>query len=98
MVINPPNKNLNLSTHNLKIDNMILSKVTSCKFIGITLDESLSWRKQLPSINSKISKALFVIKQVKLSLPIESLHALYFSLLHPKNTNYSKTSHENYLQ
>ena len=60
--------------------------MTSCKFLGITLDESLSWRKQLSSINSKISKALFVIKQVKFSLPIESLHTLYFSLLHPHIT------------
>ena len=76
MVINPPHKNLDLSAHSLKIDNVILSKVTSCKFLGITLDESLSWRKQLSSINSKISKALFVIKQVKFSLPIESLHTL----------------------
>ena len=86
MVINPPHKNLDLSAHSLKIDNMILSKVSSCKFLGITLDESLSWRKQLSSINSKISKALFVIKQVKFSLPIESLHTLYFSLLHPHLT------------
>ena len=86
MVINPPHKNLDLSAHSLKIDNVILSKVSSCKFLGITLDESLSWRKQLSSINSKISKALFVIKQVKFSLPIESLHTLYFSLLHPHLT------------
>ena len=86
MIINPPHKNLYLSAHGLKIDNVILSKVTSCKFLGITLDESLSWRKQLSSINSKISKALFVIKQVKLSLPIENLHTLYFSLLHPHIT------------
>ena len=78
--------NLDLSAHSLKIDNVILSKVTSCKFLGITLDECLSWRKQLSSINSKISKALFVIKQVKFSLPIESLHTLYFSLLHPHIT------------
>ena len=35
MVINPPHKNLDLSAHSLKIDNVILSKVTSCKFIGI---------------------------------------------------------------
>ena len=74
MVINPPHRNLDLSAHSLKIDNVILNKVNSCKFLGITLDESLSWRKQLSSINSKISKALFVIKQVKFSLPIESLH------------------------
>ena len=38
------------------------------------------------NINSKLSRALFVIKQVKLYLPKESLHTLYYSLLHPHIT------------
>ena len=40
----------------------------------------------LSSINSKLSRALFTIKQVKFSLPQESLHTLYFSLLQPHLT------------
>ena len=34
-------------------------------------------------VNSKISRALFIIKQVKFSLPVERLHTLFFALLHP---------------
>ena len=62
---------------------MVLSQATHCKFLGITIDESLSWKQQVSSINSKISRALFAIKQLKFSLPKESLLTLYFSLLHP---------------
>jgi len=53
------------------------------KFLGITIDESLYWQKHLSRINSKISRALFLIKQVQFSLPVESSHTLYFALLHP---------------
>ena len=63
---------------------MVLSQATHCKFLGITIDESLSWKQQVhvSSITSKISRALFAIKQLKWSLPKESLLTLYFSLLH----------------
>ena len=75
-------KKLNNSLE-LKIDGVVLSQATHCKFLGITIDESLSWKQQVSSINSKISRALFAIKQLKFSLPKKSLLTLYFSLLHP---------------
>ena len=52
----------------------------------MTIDESLSWNKHILNINSKLSRALFVIKQVKFYLPKDSLHTLYYSLLHPHIT------------
>ena len=76
MAIQPPTKTFDLSTYDLIIDNVILTQTTSCKFLGITIDESLSWNKHILNINSKLSRALFVIKQVKLYLPKESLHTL----------------------
>ena len=82
MVIQSASKKLNNSLE-LKIDGVVLSQATHCKFLGITIDESLSWKQQVSSINSKISRALFAIKQLKFSLPKESLLTLYFSLLHP---------------
>ena len=67
----------------LKMYGVVLSQATHCKFIGITIDESLSWKQHVSSISSKISRALFAIKQLKFTLPKESLLTLYFSLLHP---------------
>ena len=86
MAIQPSTKTFDLSTYNLLIYNVILTQTTSCKFIGITIDESLSWNKHILNINSKLSTALFVIKQVKFYLPKESLHTLYYLLLHPHIT------------
>ena len=75
-------KKLNKSP-DLKIDGVVLSQATHCKFLGIAIDESLSWKRHVSSINSKISRTLFAIKQLKFTLPKESLLTLYFSLLHP---------------
>ena len=86
MVIQPPTKHNDFSAHNLHINGVILSKVTSCKFLGISIDESLSWRKQLLNLNSKISRALFTIRQLKFTLPKETLRTLYFTLIHPHLT------------
>ena len=57
MAIQPPSKTFDLSTYNLIIDNVILTQTTSCKFLGITIDESLSWNKHILNINSQILSA-----------------------------------------
>jgi hypothetical protein len=84
MVIQPTTKTSDLSFRCLTINDVKLSRATSCKFLGIKIDESLSWKKQMLNINSKISRALFTMKQVKFSLPKESLRTLY--LIHPHLT------------
>ena len=56
------------------------------KFLGVQIDEFLSWNFQLKQINKKLSRALFAIKQVKHFLPVECLRTLYFSMIHPHLT------------
>jgi hypothetical protein len=55
----------------------------STKFLGIHIDEFLSWRYHVTNINNKISRGLFQIKQAKKFLPADCLRTLYFSLIHP---------------
>ena len=90
MVIQSASKNLNNSLE-LKIDGVVLSQATHCKCLGITIDESLRWKQQVSSINSKILWALFAIKQLyflflkKVYLPYIShyfIHTLLMEFLH----------------
>ena len=83
MIIRPPTNKTDVSQQNLSINGVCLTQASECKFLGIIIDESLSWKKHILRINSKISRALFAIKQVKFSLPKDSLRTLYFSLIHP---------------
>ena len=89
IVIKPPSKNINLGGHSIKINSTVLSRIgnnckdESIKFLGIHIDESLSWNKHIKSINSKIARALFSIKQVRYILPVQSLRTLYNALIQP---------------
>ena len=53
----------------------------SIKFLGLHLDEHLTWTKHIAAITSKISKSLFVINRVKYVLPHYALKTVYFSLV-----------------
>ena len=61
-------------------------KEEAIKFLGIYIDEFLTWKYHLTLINNKIAQALFSIKQVKRVLPKECLRTLYFALIHPHYT------------
>ena len=47
-------------------------------FLGICIDENLTWKYHLSNINKKISNALFAIKQVKQVLPYNCLKTVLF--------------------
>jgi len=86
MVIHPPGIKTNTSTFKLSIDGAELSRATHCKFLGITIDEALTWKQHILRTNQKISKATFTIKQLKFTLPTRTLLTLYYSLIHPHLT------------
>ena len=71
----------------IKIRNSSLERIgndcheNSTKFLGIYVDENLTWKKHVKFVNKKIANALFSIKQVKHILPFESLRTLYYSLI-----------------
>lgn len=55
----------------------------ACKFLGILLDDNLNWKHHVGFVKNKMSRAIFMLNQVKQILPHETLRALYFTLVHP---------------
>ena len=53
------------------------------KFLGLYIDEHLTWNYHINHINKKISRSLFALKQIKTFLPPESLRTIYFASIHP---------------
>ena len=53
------------------------------KFLGIHLDEFLSFDTHCTLICNKLAKSNFIISRVKNILPPQSLKTLYFALVHP---------------
>ena len=60
-----------LSLHTVHICDTVISRIgndcteKTAKFLGMHLDENLSWKYHINEVNKKVSRALFSIKQVK---------------------------------
>jgi hypothetical protein len=68
---------LNISHGNKKIAN-----ISNTKFLGITLDNTLSWKTHIDMIITKLSSACFAIRAVKPFLSQELLKMVYYSYFH----------------
>ena len=88
IVIKPKHKKCDLNGLNISIDKIPLLRIgndcdeKAAKFLGLYIDEHLTWKHHIAHVNTKVSKILFVIKQVKNILPKDNLRTLYFALVH----------------
>jgi len=74
--------NLNLLINNTAIERIGNNCNTKCfKFLGILVDETISWKHHIDSICKKISRANYIINKVKNILNKSSLLTLYHSLV-----------------
>ena len=67
----------------LLIDGKIIPRVDNTTFLGVILDESLTWKKQIGHIENKVSKALGIMYRMREKLDSKSLLMLYSSLILP---------------
>ena len=67
----------------LKIDDRQIKRVESTKFLGVLIDENLTWKDHIKYVESKISKNLGLLYKAKNYLNKKALMSLYFSYIHP---------------
>ena len=66
----------------LTCNNNIISEVSHIKFLGLVLDNTLSWNLHIDSVINKLSKVCFMIRSVKPYMSLSSLVMIYYSLFH----------------
>ena len=59
-------KNIMNNNSELLIDNTVIAKVHSSKFLGIIIDEKLKWQKHINVVANKVRKYLGVIYKIKM--------------------------------
>ena len=74
--------NIPLKLPSLFINDKEIKQVDSIKFLGIMLDEHLTWRNHITAIENKISKKLGLLYKAKRVLNMNALKSLYFSFIH----------------
>jgi len=75
-------KNNSFSTFDIIYKDKKLTTVDSIKFLGLTLDNSLSWEKHIEAIVPKLSAATFAMRVVQPFLSLDSLKLIYYSYFH----------------
>lgn len=65
----------------IRINGIEIEKVTEIKFLGITIDNKLSWKSHIGHIQRKISKNIAIINKAKYVLNYKALYILYSSLI-----------------
>ena len=68
---------------NLKINDCAIGCVKETVFLGVVLDENLSWKPHITNVARKISKSIGIIYKASFCLPTSSLCTLYYSLVYP---------------
>lgn len=53
------------------------------KFLGVYLDEHLSWKNHIQYINGKIANSTFIMNKAKNLIPKAALKTIYHTLIHP---------------
>jgi hypothetical protein len=81
----------NNNNDNAVIDQNLIQKIerisnfnpsTSVKFLGVLIDDRLSFKEHIANIRKKLSKALYLLNSAKNFLPCKTLLLLYYSMFH----------------
>ena len=70
-------------TAKISIGGCEISQVSSTKFLGVLVDEHLSWKEHIHSVTNKVSRSLGIIKRIRDFVHQSCLLTLYYSLIYP---------------
>ena len=76
-------KKKQMSNLKLNIHNQNIQKVSATKFLGVIIDDKLSWFNHVQYVETKISKGIGVIARARKILQKSSLIPLYYSFIYP---------------
>ena len=75
-------KQINLN-NNILINNQIVSRVESTKFLGVIIDSALTWKDHINYIKTKIAKGTGIICKGRKYFNTSTLLTLYYSFIYP---------------
>ena len=67
----------------IRIDDQLIKRVAHVKYLGIVVDDRLTWKEHVSYISKKISRNLGAIKRSRQCITVDSTTALYRTLIEP---------------
>ena len=65
----------------LKIGSIDIERVKEFNFLGLSINENLTWSSHAKKISNKISRIIGIMNRLKRFLPLSALKLMYFSLI-----------------
>ena len=78
-----PKKKINTEKLVIKFGNESIDRVQSSKFLGVIIDDQLSWKQHTNHIKNKISKSIGIISKARKHLNKDALKTLYYAFVYP---------------
>ena len=86
MIIHYKQRNIGDINLDIKIQGIDIERVQDFCFLGLTINENMTWHSHINRINSKISRTLGALNRLKNFLPTDVLRTIYNSLILPHIT------------
>jgi hypothetical protein len=75
-------KNTVLTDTVLACNNNIIAEVSHIKFLGLIIDDTLSWNLHIDKVMKRLASVCYMIRIVKPYMSLSLLIMIYYSLFH----------------
>ena len=82
MIFKAKNKKMNHDI-NIKIGNEIIKRISKTNFLGLIIDDDLSWKHHIIKVISKTSKLCGIMVRARQYFPIRTLRTVYNAMVYP---------------
>ena len=75
-------KNNQLTDFNVKINDKTITRTTCVKYLGVFIDDKLTWSKHIAYLEKKLSRSVGLFYRTRQYLSDSALRSLYFSFVY----------------
>ena len=72
----------------IRIGQNIINHKTNVKYLGVVIDEKMSWKNHVNYLCSKLAKGCWTISKLRNYVDLHTSRILYYSLIYPHNIAY----------
>ena len=76
-------RSVNNVSLNILINGQPITRVKNCRYLGVIIDESLTWAEHIDSVYKQLLKFTGIFYKLRGILPISCLYKLYNAFIHP---------------
>src|SRR6218665_4231343 len=67
----------------LTINNISITRVDNVRFLGVHIDQFLTWKTHISNVSSKFAKNIGILSRLSYLLPVHIPTSLYYTIVHP---------------